>query len=85
MAPQADSFGAEIHSDIWGPSPVQSIGGRNYYVTFTDDYLHYMCVELLHTKDEAFAAYKAFVAWASTQHGANIKCFRSDHGGEFTS
>jgi hypothetical protein len=79
MAPQADSFGVEIHSDVWGPLPVQSIGGCNYYVTFTDDYSHYMHVKLLHTKDKAFAA------WASTQHGANIKHFRSDHSGEFTS
>jgi hypothetical protein len=78
-APQANSFSVEIHSDIWGPSPVQSIGGQNYYVTFTDDYLCYTHIELLCTKDEAFAA------WASTQHGANIKHFRSDHSSEFTS
>src|SRR6202012_1579602 len=40
-APLADSFGAEVHSDVWGPSPVLSLGGRKYYVTFTDDYSRY--------------------------------------------
>jgi hypothetical protein len=56
------SFGEEVHTDVWGPSPTQSLGGRKYYVTFTDDYLHYTCMQLLRTKDEAFGAYKAFAA-----------------------
>jgi hypothetical protein len=36
-APQAQSFGDEIHTDVWGPSPTHSLGGRCYYVSFTDD------------------------------------------------
>ncbi len=35
------SFGAEVHTDLWGPSPVASMGGRKYYITFTDDHTHY--------------------------------------------
>ncbi len=83
-APQADAFGAEVHSDIWGPSPVQTIGGRKYYITFTDDHTRYMRLQLLCTKDEAFNAYKAFATWAQTQHGVCIKWLQSDHGGEYT-
>jgi hypothetical protein len=26
-----------IHSDVYGPTSVSSVGGSNYYVTFTDD------------------------------------------------
>ena len=37
VAPLASSFGDEIHTDVWGPSPINSLGGRSYYVTFTDD------------------------------------------------
>ena len=35
-------------------------------------------------KDEALGAYKVFVAWAKTQHSAQIKCFWSNQGGEYT-
>ena len=30
-----------IHSDVWGPSPVSSIGGSRYFVVFADDYSRY--------------------------------------------
>jgi transposase InsO family protein len=79
------AFGEEIHSDIWGPSPTNSLGGQRYYATFTDDHTRYMHTYILHTKDKTFAAYKLFTAWAKTQHGMSIKRFHSDCGGEFTS
>ena len=85
VAEQAQNFGDEVHTDVWGPSPTASLGGRRYYVTFTDDHSRYTRLEVLRTKDEAFEAYKSFAAWAKTQHGATIKRLRSDRGGEFTS
>ena len=36
--PRAAKFGDEIHSDVWGPSPVQTPGHKEYYVSFTDDH-----------------------------------------------
>ena len=26
-----------VHTDVWGPAQVQSLGGSRYYVTFIDD------------------------------------------------
>jgi hypothetical protein len=83
--PLAEAFGDEIHTDVWGPAPVQSLGGRKYYVTFTDDATRWTQLENLRTKDKAFEAYKALVAWAQTQKGVHIKRLRSDRGGEFKS
>jgi transposase InsO family protein len=84
VAPPAKRFGDEIHTDLWGPSPVNSLGGRRYYITFTDDATRYTHVDILRTKDEALDAYKTFAAWAQTQFGVKIKALRSDRGGEFT-
>jgi hypothetical protein len=41
-----------IHSDIWGPSPIYSIGGSRYFVVFVDDYSHYSWIFLMSTRDE---------------------------------
>ena len=35
------AVGDEIHSDLWGPAPVESINHKRYYVSFTDDYSRY--------------------------------------------
>src|ERR1700677_1090404 len=80
----ARAFGDEVHTDLWGPAPLLSLGGRRYYISLTDDYSRYTWLALLRTKDEVLEAYKIFVAWAKTQHGATIKKLRSDRGGEYT-
>ena len=56
------SFGAEIHSNLWGPSSISSLGGRKYYATFTDNYSHYTKLAPLKTKDEMLDVYKSFAS-----------------------
>jgi hypothetical protein len=80
----APSFGAEVHTNLWGPSPVVSLEGRKYYITFTDDHTCFTWLQILRTKDQALDTYKAFAAWASTQHGAQIKRLRSNRGSKYT-
>ena len=46
--------GKQVHSNLWGPAPVESINWKKYYVSFTDDYSQYTNVYFLTTKDEAF-------------------------------
>ena len=67
-----------------GPSPTASLGGRRYYITFTDDHSRFTRLTLLRTKDKALDTYKAFASWAETQHNVRIKRLRSDRGGEYT-
>jgi reverse transcriptase-like protein/gag-pre-integrase-like protein/integrase-like protein/Pol polyprotein len=83
-APLAQNFRDEIHSDLWGPSPLPSLGNHYYYITFTDNATRWTHVYLLRSKDQTLDAYKLFAAWAKTQHDATIKRLRSDRGGEFT-
>jgi hypothetical protein len=35
---RAIKYGERIHTDVWGPAKVQSLGKKQYYVTFMDDY-----------------------------------------------
>jgi hypothetical protein len=82
--PRASKFGEEIHSDLWGPSPVQTPGKKEYYATFTDDHIRWTHLNLLQKKDKTFNSYKQFEAWAKTQIGVrSIKRLRSDHRGEY--
>ena len=85
QAPMANAFGAEVHTNLWGPSPTMSLGKCHYYITFTDDHTRYTRVEILTTKDKALDKYKDFAAWAHTQHGVKVKRLRSDRSGEYTS
>jgi len=82
---RAKAFGEEIHSDVWGPSPVQSLGGRRYFITFTDDYSRHSHLYLLRKKSDAFTAYKSFEAWSKLHQNAPIKVLHSDRGGEYLS
>ncbi len=86
IGPQAQRFGEEVHTDVWGPLPVTSKCGCRYFITFTDDATRYIVTYLLCTKAEALGAYKTFEAWALTQqHCAAIKVLRSDRSGEYLS
>ena len=79
------AIGDEVHSDLWGPAPVESINRKRYYVSFTDDHSRYTNIYFLHTKDETFDFYKVYEAWLSTQQNAKIKSLHSDRGGEYLS
>ena len=82
--PRASKFGDEIHSDVWGPSPVQTPGCKEYYVSFTNDHTRWTHLNLLATKNEVFKAYKTFEAWEKLQF--DIQAFKilcSNRGGEY--
>ena len=82
---RAAMVGEEIHSDVWGPAPVETINRKEYFVSFTDDYSRYTVIYLMAKKSEVFEHYLAFEAWLKTQHNARIKKLRSDRGGEYLS
>lgn len=71
-------FGGEVHLDLWGKLPVESQGGKCYYVTFIDDKTCSMHLYLLKTKDETVKTYKKYEAWVEVQMEKKIKILNSD-------
>jgi hypothetical protein len=46
IAEHAMFFGNEVHSDLWGPAPVTTKGGKDYYISFTDDHTRFTLLYL---------------------------------------
>ena len=51
-----------VHSDLWGPAPVESQGRCVYFVTFIDDYSRKVWLYFLKSKDEVFGRFKEWKA-----------------------
>ena len=50
-----------IHTDIYGPFDVSSFNKEKYFTTFTDDFLRYGHVYLLHEKSQAVDALEIYI------------------------
>ena len=74
-----------IHTDVWGPSPVASVGGARYYVTFIDGFSRKLWIYFLKHKSEVFQRFKEWKVMVENQKGRKVKVLRSDNGGEYTS
>ena len=74
-----------MHSDIWGPASVASYGGALYFIIFVDDLSRHTSVYFMSTRDQALSKFKEYKSWAEKQTGKQLKKFRSDGAGEYTS
>lgn len=74
-----------VHGDLCGPITPATPGGKLYFLLIVDDFSHYMWLELLRSKDEAFASFKKVKAAAEAESRKRLKAFRTDRGGEFNS
>ena len=68
-----------IHSNVWRPSPVASIGRSQYFVVFIDDYSHYSWIFPMKSHSEILPIYSNFAKMVETQLAKRIKIFRSDN------
>jgi hypothetical protein len=76
---------ALIHIDLWGPSPVVSLGGSRFFLTCVDDYSRKINLTFLKTKSQAFKALCDYISKAERQLNLEVLKIRSDNGGEFIS
>jgi hypothetical protein len=49
-----------IHSNICGPMRTSARDDFRYFITFTDDYIHYDYIYLMKNKSESFDKFKEF-------------------------
>ena len=73
-----------IHSNVWEPSPIASIGGSRYFVVFIDDYSRYSWIFPMKSRSEILPIYNNFAKMVETQFSKHIKTFRSDNAFEYT-
>ena len=72
-----------IHTDVWGPTKMTSLGGKHYFVTFVDYFSRRVLVYTLKSKDEVFETFLVWKKMVENQTGRNIKVLRSDNGTEY--
>jgi transposase InsO family protein len=72
-----------VHTDVCGPMSRVSLSGREYYLTFIDDYSRKTWIYFMKTKSKVFKRFQEFKALVENQTGKRIKVLRSDNGGEF--
>ena len=68
-----------VHTDVWGPYHIPSMGGYRYFLLFVDDYTRFSWVYLMRSPDEVPALTQIFHQMILTQFGVKIKILRSDN------
>jgi hypothetical protein len=69
-----------VHSDVFGPVSVPSLGKLVYYVSFIDDFSRNTWMYFLIKKSEVFDRFKEFKALVENQTEKIIKVSRTDNG-----
>ena len=73
-----------VHSDVWGPASIPTMGGSCYFVIFVDDFSRFTWIYLFHKRSELFGIYEKFSKMVKTQFSKEIKILRSDNAREYT-
>jgi transposase InsO family protein len=74
-----------VRTNVCGPMSRASLSGREYYLTFIDDYSRKTWIYFLKTNNEVFKRFQEFKALLENQTGKRIKVLRSDNEGEYSS
>lgn len=74
-----------VHSDVCGKISDKSVGGAQYFLTFTDDKSRYSWVYIIKTKDQVFQYFLEWKALVEKATKRKIRTLRTDNGGEYTS
>ena len=74
-----------IHSDVWGPAPIDSNGGYKYYFIFIDEFTRFTWFYPIKHKSQDLSSFISFANTMQNLLSAKIKILRTDCGGEYAS
>ncbi|KAK8930658.1 hypothetical protein KSP39_PZI016172 [Platanthera zijinensis] len=74
-----------LHMDLFGPTTVQSLGGKSYALVIVDDFSRFTWVFFLRKKSDNFKILTDFLKSIQIEFNTHIALIRSDHGTEFDS
>ena len=74
-----------VHSDVFGPVNIKSLGGASYFVTFIDDASRMVWTYPTKNKSEVFGIFQKFHVAVERETNKLLKCLRTDNGGEYCS
>ncbi|KAJ9553489.1 hypothetical protein OSB04_017534 [Centaurea solstitialis] len=72
-----------VFCDVWGPAPVPSFDGHNYFLLCVDHYSRFMWIFPLKLKSDVYATFKRFLAMVERHFHTKLKSVQTDWGGEF--
>ena len=71
--------------DVCGKLNTKSLGGTEYFLTFSDDHTRYVWIYFIKSKAEEFKWFVEWKAMVETSTDRKLKAIQSDNGGEYTS
>ena len=71
-----------VHSDVFGPVLVPSLGGSRYYVSFIDDFSKITWIYFLKKNSKVFERFLEFKSPVENQTNKEIKVLRTNNGGD---
>lgn len=74
-----------VHSNVFGPVNIKSLGGASYFVTFIDDASKKVWAYPMKNKSEVFGRFQKFHVGVEKETNKLLKCLRTDNGGEYCS
>ena len=81
---RASRYLERVHTDIAGPMPVKSAGGREYVYVIVDDYTRAVYTKSLRLKSEAVDAFKAVKAIVERESGNKLCEVMTDNARELS-
>jgi hypothetical protein len=72
-----------VHTNVWGPTHVSSLGGSRYYITFIDEATRKTWVYCIQKKYDVSDTFKKWKTLVENDTRERLKCLREDNGGEY--